>query len=119
VWGTALSKLKALFPTHACKEFNQSLPAFDFRWGYTFLQLHAAACSHSSCFHCMLQARTKLRHDARTELRGGISALNAAAAEVAWGCFLSITGRTSCRSCKTSQMPSRQQQAGRFGQWQA
>jgi phenylalanine-4-hydroxylase len=31
VWGTALSKLKALFPSHACKEFNQSLPAFNFR----------------------------------------------------------------------------------------
>lgn len=37
MWGTALSKLKALFPTHACKEFNQSFPKFDFRcvwvWG--------------------------------------------------------------------------------------
>jgi len=32
VWGTALSNLKALFPTHACKEFNQSFPEFDFRY---------------------------------------------------------------------------------------
>lgn len=30
-WGTALSKLKALFPTHACKEFNSALPMFEFR----------------------------------------------------------------------------------------
>lgn len=33
VWGTALSKLKALFPTHACTEFNHSFPKFDFRCG--------------------------------------------------------------------------------------
>jgi hypothetical protein len=32
VWGTALSKLKALFPSHACKEFNAALPKFNFRW---------------------------------------------------------------------------------------
>jgi len=31
VWGTALSKLKALFPTHACKEFLASYHLFDFR----------------------------------------------------------------------------------------
>lgn len=50
VWGTALSKLKALFPTHACKEFNQSLPAFNFRWA---LQLHAAVCSRCCCSCCI------------------------------------------------------------------
>lgn len=32
VWGTALSKLKALFPQHACSEFNQAFPKFNFRW---------------------------------------------------------------------------------------
>lgn len=31
MWGTALSKLKALFPTHACREFNESFPKFNFR----------------------------------------------------------------------------------------
>jgi phenylalanine-4-hydroxylase len=31
VWGTALSKLKALFPSHACKEFNAALPKINFR----------------------------------------------------------------------------------------
>ncbi|WIA37157.1 hypothetical protein OEZ86_014117 [Tetradesmus obliquus] len=31
VWGTALSKLKALFPSHACAEFNAALPKFNFR----------------------------------------------------------------------------------------
>jgi phenylalanine-4-hydroxylase len=31
VWGTALSKLKALFPTHACSEFNEAFPRFNFR----------------------------------------------------------------------------------------
>lgn len=31
VWGTALSKLKALFSTHACREFNKSFPKFNFR----------------------------------------------------------------------------------------
>ncbi|KAF6264826.1 Biopterin-dependent aromatic amino acid hydroxylase-domain-containing protein [Scenedesmus sp. NREL 46B-D3] len=31
VWGTALTKLRALFPSHACKEFNAALPKFGFR----------------------------------------------------------------------------------------
>jgi hypothetical protein len=32
VWRTVLAKLHRLFPTHACAEFNQALPLFDFRW---------------------------------------------------------------------------------------
>lgn len=32
VWGTAITKLKALFPTHACREFNRSVGMFNFRW---------------------------------------------------------------------------------------
>lgn len=40
VWGTALSKLKALFPSHACAEFNAALPNFNFR-----CELHTMNCS--------------------------------------------------------------------------
>lgn len=31
VWGTALSKLKEMYPKHACREFNRSFPRFNFR----------------------------------------------------------------------------------------
>jgi hypothetical protein len=31
VWGTALAKLKELFPSHACAEFNAAFPKFKFR----------------------------------------------------------------------------------------
>jgi phenylalanine-4-hydroxylase len=31
VWGTAITKLKALFPTHACREYNRSVGMFNFR----------------------------------------------------------------------------------------
>lgn len=31
VWGIALSRLKALFPSHACREFNRNFPRFNFR----------------------------------------------------------------------------------------
>lgn len=31
VWGTALSHLKALYPLHACKEFNTNLAKIGFR----------------------------------------------------------------------------------------
>ena len=31
VWGTVLRELQQLYPTHACREFQQNFPLFDFR----------------------------------------------------------------------------------------
>ena len=31
VWGTALSKLKELYPKHACRQVNEGLPKLGFR----------------------------------------------------------------------------------------
>lgn len=30
-WGTALAKLKAMYPQYACKEFNSAMSKLDFR----------------------------------------------------------------------------------------
>ena len=34
-WGTIYNKLKALYPTHACAEFNHILPLLEQNCGYT------------------------------------------------------------------------------------
>lgn len=31
VWGTVLKELQQLYPTHACNEFLETFPLFDFR----------------------------------------------------------------------------------------
>lgn len=37
VWGTALSNLKALYPKHACRQFNEALDKLNFRQVLTFV----------------------------------------------------------------------------------
>lgn len=104
VWGTALGRLRKLFPAHACSEFNAALPLFDFRCD------PLCACARRRQQACMLFCLYAPVCSGTVTCK--ISRVCTPAPPLP-GLVLLGAGRIRCRSCRMCQTCCMASQAGR------